>query len=92
MKKIIPVLSLIISVAALSIAVIGLVTICVSVSARGLDVLAVPVILVGAVISSLSSVTCFMFRRDMLCRIAFFIGLGAFIVSAVSVIVWLSAF
>ena len=88
MKKIIPILSLIISAVALVISVIGLIAISVAAGAKGLGVLAVPAILVGAVVSALSAAMTFMFRRDVLCRIAFFINVGAFVLSGISVIIW----
>lgn len=88
MKKLIPILSIIIAAAALVIAGIGLVVVSVAVSAKSLGLIAVPFILVGAVVSAFSAAITAMFRRDILCRIAFFIDLGAFVLSVVSVILW----
>lgn len=91
MKRLIPILSIIVAAAALVTAMIGLITVCISVTVAALGLFAVPVALVGAWVSAVSTVITAFFRRDKLCRIAFFIDLGALLISVVSITVWLTA-
>lgn len=72
------------------IAVAGLISVSIATSVNGVTLLAVPVAIAALVLSLLGGALAFLFRKDILCRIAVFIYLFALIVSATAVTVWLT--
>lgn len=91
MNKIIPIISICVAALDAVIAVIGLVSVAVSTAVVQLALVAIPTAIVGAVVAVLSIGINALFLRDKLCRIAFFINVGATVVSLASVIIWLTA-
>lgn len=91
MKKIIPFLSLIIAAIVLVISGMGLVAVCIAVNTRAVALLAIPTVITGTVLAALCTPLSYMFRRDILCRIAFFIDLAALVIGAAGIVVWLVA-
>ena len=70
---------------------VGLVTIVLSMRVSALKLIAIPVAIIGTVISTLSVAVTALFLRDKLCKIAFFINLASLLVSIVSIIIWFVA-
>ena len=93
MSKLIPILSIIFAVLGLSVAAAGLTAVAIGAKtgSAGVIAVAVPFAIVGAVMTGLSAVLAFFFRRDRLCFIAFFINIGGVALSVISVIIWLAA-
>lgn len=90
MKKIIPVLTLCVAAIVLTTSVIGIITVSITVSVRQLIMVSVPTAIIGLSLSALCAPLAFYFKRDILCFIAFWIDLAAFILSAISVTIWLA--
>ncbi len=90
MNKIIPIICLIVASLGAVIATVGIITIAVATRVSGVGVVAVPAAIIGAVLSGLSACVTAMFFRDRLCKIAFFINIAALVISAVSIIIWLT--
>lgn len=93
MNKIIPVLSIITAIIGTTIAAVGLAALVISVQADSLGVAAValPFVIIGTTITSISAVFAFFFKRDRLCFISFFINIGGVALSVVSLIIWFAA-
>ena len=91
MKKIIPVLSLCVAAVTICIALAGIVTMSIAVTVSQVGFVAVPIAIVGGAASAVSAPIDYMFKRDRLCLIAFYVQLCAFIISVVSIIIWLVA-
>lgn len=92
MSKIIPVLSIIFAVLGVGIAAAGLIAVAIGAKtgSAGIIAVAVPFAIIGVVMTGLSAVLAFFFRRDKLCFIAFFINVGGAVLSVVSLIIWLA--
>lgn len=90
MNKIIPVLSLIISVVCLALSACGAVTISIAVKVEQVAVIAVPIILVSGVLSGISTAVNAFFTKSKLCVAALVIDACAFAASAVSIVIWLT--
>ena len=91
MKKLIPILSLCVAAVTICIALAGIVTMSIAAKVNQVGFVAVPVAIVGGVLAAIGAPIDYMFKRDKLCLIAFYIQLCAFIISAVSVAIWLIA-
>ncbi len=74
----------------ITLAAIGITAGSVSLTVNELALFAVPTAIAGGVFSSLSVGITALFLKSKLCKIAFFINVAAFIVSAVSIILWLA--
>ena len=90
-KKLIPIICIIVASISLATAVVGLILICAAISAEKLAVIAMPLVITGLVLSAMSVGVDGMFFKDKLCRIALFINLAALILSVASVAVWVSS-
>ena len=90
MRKIIPVLTIIVAAVTICIALIGIVTVSMAVKVTQVGLIAIPIAIVGGVLSAVSAPIDYLFKRDKLCLIAFYIQLCAFVISAVSITVWLA--
>ena len=82
---------MIVAALGLTVAAAGIVTVSISVRVSSLAIIAVPTAIIGAVVSGLSVAVTALFLRDKLCKIAFFINIGALSISVVSIIIWLAA-
>lgn len=71
--------------------VAGLILVCAAAAAPKIGFIAVPVALVGAFSTAVNVAFAFLFKKDVLCRIALWIDLAAGVLSVVSVIFWLAA-
>lgn len=91
MKKIIPVLSLCVAAVTICIALTGIVTMSIAVTVSQVGFVAVPIAIVGGVLSAISAPIDYIFKRDKLCLISFYVQVCAFSISAVSIIIWLVA-
>lgn len=89
LKKIIPIITICVAVMTALISVIGLITVCLATAVDQVGIFAVPVAIIGAVAAALSAPISYVFRKDRLCKCAFFIHIAALVLSAVSIIVWL---
>ncbi len=65
--------------------------ICISTQVSEVRLIAIPVVIVGLTVSTLLTPFAFIFKKDTLCKISFFIDITAFILSVISVTIWLAA-
>ena len=91
MKKIIPVISIILAVIIAALSVTALIAVCAAMKVDFARLAAVPTVILCFVFSAVNAVFAFLFKKDILCRIAFFIDIGAFALSTVSLCLWLFA-
>ncbi|MCH5351022.1 MAG: hypothetical protein J1F39_03530 [Clostridiales bacterium] len=90
MNKIIPIISIIVSALCLTCSIIATILMSVAISARGLELIGIPTTIIAFVISLLSGAFNVIFFKSILCKIAFFINVTAFLLSAASIIIWLA--
>lgn len=91
MKKIVPVITLILAIATLILNIASLILICVSFTMPLLWIFFVTPTLVGLVTVIILTPFAFLFKKDILCKIAFFIDLVSLAVAVTSVILMYSA-
>ena len=85
---IVPILSIIFSALCTTVSIIALTLICIATDVPQLAVVAIPFALVSAALTLACGTVTVFFRKNKLCRAAFFIDLSAFILSAIAIIVW----
>ena len=89
MKKIVPIITICLAVMTIALNVIALICACVSGSVPLAKLVSVPTAIVGLVAATLLTPFAFLFQKDILCKISFFIDLAslALAIAAVSVAV-----
>ena len=90
MNKIIPILCISVACMTAVLAVMALIAVCASITTNFAVLVSVPAAIISFVLSTVNTAFAFLFKKDILCRIAFFIDLAAFVLSVVSVIIWLA--
>lgn len=89
MNKIVPILSLCLAILTAVLSVVALIAVIASITADFAKLVSLPTAIVCFVASAVFGGFAFMFKKDILCRIAFFIDLGAFTLSVVALILWI---
>ncbi len=91
MNKIIPILSLCVAILGTAAALFCMIMFAMATSIHSviLTMVSLPAGIAAAVLTSVSAIITFFFRRDKLCRIAFIINLCGVLFSAVTLIIWL---
>ncbi|WP_251183443.1 hypothetical protein [Anaerocaecibacter muris] len=91
MKKLLPVCILVTSIIVLTFSAAALICMIAAVYAAPAAVIAVPAAIVSLFLCALTLPFAVLFKRDRLCFISIFIGGGALLFSAVSIVIWLVA-
>lgn len=90
MKKIVPIILLVLAAFFLLVGGAGLIAMIAAAKAMPeISIIAVPFILIALVGSMLTVALSVYFKKDILCRIAIFVGGAAFLLSLVGLIIWL---
>ena len=87
MKKIIPIITLCLAIAAIALNITALICSCVSSSVPIAQLISTPIAIIGLVVAMVLTPFAFLFKKDILCKISFYIDLGALALSIAAVTV-----
>lgn len=91
MKKIVPIITLCLAIATAALNVIALICACLSLSAPQVMLVSIPTAITGLVAAAVFTPFAFLFKKDILCKISFFIDIASLAVAIVAVAVAFSA-
>lgn len=91
MKKLLPVCILVTSIIVLTFSVAALICMIAAAYAAPAEIVAVPAAIFSLFLCALTLPFAVLFKRDRLCFISIFIGGGALLFSAASIVIWLVA-
>ena len=85
MKKIVPIITLCLAIAAAALSVIALICACASSAVSLAKIVAVPTAIVGLVVEIVLTPFAYLFKKDILCKISFFIDVASLAVAIAAV-------
>lgn len=91
MKKIVPIILICASALTLLLALAGLILVATAMSVPQIAPIGIATTIIALIPAILCGGLCILFKRDILCRIAFFIALAGFASSVAAIIIWLAA-
>lgn len=91
MNKIVPIITLCLAVAVILLNAVALMCAIISFWAAPLKLIAIPAAIVGLVIVTIQTPLAFLFKKDILCKISFFIDLVSLLIAISAVAVGFSA-
>lgn len=91
MNKIVPIITLCLAVAVALLNAVALMCAIISISAAPVQLIALPTAIVGLVLVTILTPLAFLFKKDILCKISFFIDLASLLLAIAAVAVGFSA-
>lgn len=91
MNKIVPIITLCLAVLAIILNVIAFVCVIIACSVSQIGLIAIPLAIIGMVAAGFLTPFAYIFRKDVLCKIAFFMDAASLALAVTAVIVGFSA-